>query len=141
MGSGMGLSRLDHVNVNTAHLQRLITFYTEVLGMTTGPRPNFSFGGAWLYCGGVPAVHLVERARMEPVAGDLRLQHFAFKAHDLQAFLARLDALAVPYRVGMVDDFEICQINLQDPDGNHLHIDFPLAEARRLGLERTPRST
>ena len=135
----MGLSRLDHVNVNTAQLQRLITFYSEVLGMTTGPRPNFSFGGAWMYCDGTPAVHLVERSHMEPVVGDLRLQHFAFAARDLEAFLARLKALGVPYRVGIVDDFEICQINLQDPDGNHLHIDFPLAEARRLGVERTPR--
>ena len=139
MGSGMGLSRLDHINVNTSQLQRLITFYSEVLGMTTGPRPNFSFGGAWMYCGGVPAVHLVERAEMAPVTGDLRLQHFAFAAQDLKAFLARLNALSVPYRVGIVDDFEICQINVQDPDGNHLHIDFPLAEARRLGVERTPR--
>jgi catechol-2,3-dioxygenase len=139
MGTRMGLSRLDHVNVNTSQLQRLITFYSEVLGMTTGPRPNFSFGGAWMYCAGVPAVHLVERAQMAPVSGDLRLQHFAFAARDLAGFLARLKQLEVPYRVGIVDDFEICQINLQDPDGNHLHIDFPLAEARQLGVERTPR--
>ena len=58
---------------------------------------------------------------------------------EVRSFLARLNALSVPYRVGIVDDFEICQINVQDPDGNHLHIDFPLAEARRLGVERTPR--
>lgn len=135
----MGLERLDHVNVNTSQLPRLITFYSEVLGLTPGPRPGFSFGGAWMYCGNVPAVHLVERERLEPVSGDLRLQHFAFKARDLAGFLARIQALDIPYRVGIVDDFEICQINLQDPDGNHLHIDFPLAEARQLGVERTPR--
>lgn len=135
----MGLSRLDHVNVNTSQLPRLIAFYSEVLGLAPGPRPNFSFGGAWMYCCGVPAVHLVERAALEPITGDLRLQHFAFAARDLAGFIARLDALGVQYRVGIVDDFEICQINLQDPDGNHLHIDFPLAEARQLGLERTPR--
>ena len=135
----MGLERLDHVNVNTSQLPRLIAFYSEVLGLTPGPRPGFSFGGAWMYCGNVPAVHLVERERLEPVSGDLRLQHFAFSARDLAGFLARIQALDIPYRVGIVDDFEICQINLQDPDGNHLHIDFPLAEARQLGVERTPR--
>jgi catechol 2,3-dioxygenase-like lactoylglutathione lyase family enzyme len=135
----MGLERLDHINVNTTRLATMKAWYTEVLGMTPGPRPNFSFGGAWMYCGGLPVVHLVERDRLEPLGGDLRLQHFALAAKDLGGFLERLSALGVPYRVGILDDFEICQINLTDPDGNHLHIDFPLAEARRLGVERTPR--
>ena len=135
----MGLERLDHINVNTTQLEKLKAFYSDVLGMSPGPRPNFSFGGAWMYCGGRPAVHLVERAQLEPVHGDLKLQHFAFAAKGLGEFLARLKQLDVPYRVGILDDFEICQINLTDPDGNHLHVDFPVAEARELGVERTPR--
>ena len=135
----MGLQRLDHVNVNTTRLEVLKAFYSEVLGMKAGPRPNFSFGGAWMYCGDHPAVHLVERSQLEPPSGDLRLQHFAFRADDLAGFLERLKRLGVPYRVGIVDDFEVCQINVTDPDGNHLHIDFPLAEAQRLGVERSPR--
>ena len=69
----------------------------------------------------------------------MRLQHFAFAADDLEGFIARLKRLEVPYRIGILDDFELCQINVHDPDGNHVHIDFPLEEARRLGLERTPR--
>jgi catechol-2,3-dioxygenase len=135
----MGLERLDHINVCTTQLEQMKTFYSEVLGMPPGPRPNFSFGGAWMYCGSQPAVHLVERQHLTPTSGDLRLQHFAFKAQDLEAFLARLQARGVPYRVGIVDDFQICQINVHDPDGNHIHVDFPLAEAQRLGVERTPR--
>jgi catechol-2,3-dioxygenase len=135
----MGLERLDHINVNTTQLEKLKAFYSNVLGMSPGPRPNFSFGGAWMYCGGRPAVHLVERAELEPVKGDLKLQHFAFAAKGLGEFLARLSQLDVPYRVGILDDFEICQINLTDPDGNHLHVDFPVAEARELGVQRTPR--
>jgi catechol 2,3-dioxygenase-like lactoylglutathione lyase family enzyme len=135
----MGLLRLDHVNVNTTQLATMKAWYTEVLGMTPGPRPNFSFGGAWMYCEGFPCVHLVERERLEPTAGDLRLQHFAFAARDLGTFLERLSTLQVPHRIGILDDFEICQVNITDPDGNHLHIDFPLAEARRLGVERSPR--
>jgi catechol 2,3-dioxygenase-like lactoylglutathione lyase family enzyme len=135
----MPIERLDHINVNTCQLEVMKAFYSEVLGMPPGPRPNFSFGGAWMYCGQHPAVHLVERARLEAVSGDLRLQHFAFAARDLAAFIERLDARGVPYRVGIVDDFEICQINVHDPDGNHIHVDFPLAEARRLGVQRSPR--
>ena len=135
----MGLERLDHINVCTTQLERMKAFYQDVLGMPPGPRPNFSFGGARMYCEAQPAVHLVERAQLEPTTGDLRLQHFAFAAEDLEGFLARLKRLDVPYRVGIVDDFAICQINVNDPDGNHIHVDFPLAEARRLGVERTPR--
>ena len=135
----MGLQRLDHINVCTRHLDQLKAFYSEVLGLTPGPRPNFSFGGAWMYCGAFPVVHLVERPALEPTQGDLRIQHFAFAANDLEGFLARLKSLGVEYRVGILDDFELCQVNVHDPDGNHVHIDFPLAEARRLGVERTPR--
>jgi len=135
----MGLLRLDHVNVCTRQLDKLKAFYSEVLGLTPGPRPNFSFGGAWMYCGSFPVVHLVERPALQPSEGDLRIQHFALAANDLPGFLARLAKLGVEWRVGILDDFELCQINVHDPDGNHIHIDFPLAEARLLGLERTPR--
>ncbi|MEY4551590.1 MAG: hypothetical protein RL685_7785, partial [Pseudomonadota bacterium] len=76
---------------------------------------------------------------LTPTTGDLQLQHFAFGAEDLAGFLARLKELGVPYRVSTVDDFELCQINVHDPDGNHIHVDFPLSEAQRLGVERSPR--
>src|SRR6185503_6922726 len=105
----MGLKRLDHINVCTTQLERMKAFYSDVLGMSPGPRPNFSFGGAWMYCGTVPCVHLVERARLEPMQGDLRLGHFAFAAEDLGGFLERLKQHGLPYRVGILDDFELCQ--------------------------------
>jgi len=137
--AAMGLKRLDHVNVCTTQLEKLKSFYSEVLGLNPGPRPNFSFGGAWMYCGAYPVVHLVERQQLEPVTGDIRLQHFAFAAENLADFLARLKQLGVPHRVGILEDFELCQITVHDPDGNQLHVDFPLAEAQRLGVERSPR--
>lgn len=135
----MGLERLDHINVCTTQLERMKAFYSDVLGMPSGPRPNFSFAGAWMYCGARPAVHLVERSRLEPTTGDLRLQHFAFAAQDLAGFLDRLQRLDIPYRVGILDDFALCQINVHDPDGNHIHVDFPVVEAQRLGVERSPK--
>src|SRR3546814_17296537 len=54
--AAMPLSRLDHVNLRTAELAAMQTFYSEVLGMSLGPRPPFSFDGAWLYCGGQATV-------------------------------------------------------------------------------------
>lgn len=132
----MALKSLDHVNVCTRRVEVLKAFYSEVLGMPAGPRPAFSFNGAWMYCGDKPAVHLVERLDLAPTDGDLRVQHFAFSAENLGEFLARLRAKGVPYRIGVVEDFEVCQVNVHDPDGNHIHVDFPLREARALGVTR-----
>lgn len=136
----MPLARLDHVNLCTVQLEAMQAFYANVLGLSPGPRPNFSFDGAWLYLGELATVHLVvvDRERFPETPGtartELTLQHFAFAATDLAALLERLEAHAVPYRLGFRFDFGLCQVNLHDPDGNQLHVDFPLAEARALGL-------
>jgi catechol-2,3-dioxygenase len=110
------------------------SFYCDILGMQVGPRPNFDFGGAWLYCAGAPVIHLVAVERTIEPSRELTLQHFAFSADDLRGFLLRLDEHEVPRRLGFLRDFRLCQVNLNDPDGNHLHIDFPLQEAIELGL-------
>lgn len=121
----MPLRRLDHVNLRTADLPRLIDFYTRVLGLEEGPRPNFGFPGAWLYCEGEPIVHLVglEEAPA-PYRRDQQLEHFAIAADDKNGLIQVLEAEGIPYRPVEITDFGITQININDPDGNHLHIDF-----------------
>ncbi len=124
----------DHVNVRTAHLAEMRAFYVDVIGLRTGPRPGFSFGGAWLYCGDSPVVHLVEVATPPQPVGELRLEHFALRAQGLAEFLERLRAHGIAPSLGFIHDFGICQVNVRDPDGTRVHIDFPIAEARPLGL-------
>ncbi len=130
----MPIEGLDHVNLRTARLDAMLYFYQELLGLRSGPRPDFSFDGAWLYCGERPVLHLVVANQTRSVSEDLSLQHFAFRATGLKTFLERIEALAVPWRVGFLVDFAVCQIQLRDPDDNQLHVDFPLDEARALGL-------
>jgi len=125
----MPLAKLDHVNLRTANLAAMQAFYTEVLGMEAGPRPPFAFGGAWLYCGGQPTVHLVEVAGQPAPEGELRLEHFAFAAEGLAAFLVTLKRHGAPYRIGVVPGLGTVQVNVHDPDGNHIHVDFAPAEA------------
>lgn len=130
------LKYLDHVNIRTHRLELLTSFYCEVLGLVAGPRPNFSFEGAWLYCGERPVVHLVKvplGGDLAPPSPSLALQHFAFSAAGLAPFLERLRKHQVEYRIGKIPDAQLCQVNVHDPDGNHVHIDFPLAEAESLG--------
>jgi catechol 2,3-dioxygenase-like lactoylglutathione lyase family enzyme len=126
---------LDHVNLRTSNVEMLRVFYVDVLGLRVGPRPAFSFGGAWLYCGDTPVVHLVEVERGLPQPSvDLRLEHFALRARGLAELLERLSAHGVPVSLGFVREFGLCQVNVHDPDGTHVHIDFDIAEAEALAL-------
>lgn len=127
----MPLQSLDHVNVRTSNLAAMIAWYGDILGMVTGPRPGFGFGGAWLYCDGKPIVHLVE-VREEPAAIAPKIEHFAIGGTDLEGFLTKLEAAGVVYEVGRPPDFPIIQVNIHDPDGNHIHIDFHSDESAAL---------
>lgn len=119
----MPLEHFDHVNIRTGNLTAMRRFYTEVLGLTDGWRPGFRFDGAWLYLGDRAVVHLVESGDTAPGPAP-RLEHFAFAGRDLAAFLDRLRAGGIAYQVRIVPDLELRQVNLLDPDGNHLHVDF-----------------
>ncbi|MFK7944758.1 MAG: VOC family protein [Paracoccaceae bacterium] len=130
------IKRLDHVNVRTGQLDAMVRWYTEVLGMVSGKRPNFSFPGAWMYADGHPWVHLVG-TDPEPSGGqeDLHLEHFAFAATGLKEMLARAEAAKARTMLRPVPGFPIIQLNIWDPDGNHLHVDFDIAEADGMQLD------
>lgn len=120
----MKVKHLDHVNIRTTRLEDLSAFYREVLGLQEGPRPDFAFEGAWLYCGDRPVVHLVAVPEPPEPPRKLSLEHFAFAAEGLAEFLEHLRQRRIGYRVGVAPGFGIRQVNIHDPDGNHLHVDF-----------------
>jgi catechol 2,3-dioxygenase-like lactoylglutathione lyase family enzyme len=126
----MKLGALDHVNVRTRDLDNMTMWYGRVLGMRKGKRPGFDFPGAWLYVDDKPYLHLVGVDRALPAhQDDLRIEHFALSATGLGEFLAHLKAENVDYKLMKVPDFPIVQVNIWDPDGNHIHIDFHEYEA------------
>jgi catechol 2,3-dioxygenase-like lactoylglutathione lyase family enzyme len=126
----MTLCYLDHVNIRTARIEVLSAFYRDVLGLSLGPRPPFAVNGAWLYCGERAAVHLVEVAET-PDTTTPRFEHFAFRADDIESFLAHLATLAIPCEITDVPGWEIRQVNLHDPDGNHIEIAFAMTDAEQ----------
>ena len=125
----MTLLRLDHVNIRTSNLAAMIEWYVDVLGLTDGARPPFDFAGAWLYIGDAPIVHLVEVGN-EPRSVEPKIEHFAISGTGLKAFVSKLKSRKVGYSLDEVPDFPIVQVNIRDCDGNHIHVDFPLAEAK-----------
>jgi catechol 2,3-dioxygenase-like lactoylglutathione lyase family enzyme len=123
------IERLDHINIRTEKLDAMVEWYGRILDMHPGKRPGFPFPGAWLYAGGFPIVHLVGiDAAPGSDPDDLRLEHGAFRASGMAQFLARLDEAGERREVVKVPGFPIVQVNVWDPDGNHLHIDFDASE-------------
>lgn len=118
---------LDHVNLRTAQLEAMVAWYGDVLGLVPGPRPDFGFRGAWLYAGDRAIIHLVEDGGADGAgAGTLSLEHFALEATGYAEFLAKLDARGIAYRLARVPPgpVSVVQVNIHDPDGNHIHVDF-----------------
>ena len=83
----MEIGKLDHVNIRTTQLETMIDWYTNILGMHSGHRPDFPFPGAWMYAGDVAAVHLVG---IDDV--DLRV----LRGHRLLCRLHRLGLIKIP---------------------------------------------
>lgn len=124
----MTITAFDHVNVRTANLDAMIAFYGDVLELSPGPRPDFDIPGAWLYLGDQPYVHLVAVRHPPAAAGNVTLEHFAFRATGLAAFRAKLNERSIAHSVDEVPGFPIVQVNFHDPDGNHIHVDFARSE-------------
>ena len=121
---------LDHVNVRTANLEGLVRFYIDVLGLTLGDRPPLGFPGAWMYAGDAAVIHLVGVAEQPRPEGPLRLEHFAFSASGAAEFVQHLERLGIAFKQSRQAGTGNLVINLWDPDGNRLHVDFPASEAR-----------
>lgn len=133
----MALEQLDHYTVRTRpeDLVRVRDFYVEVLGLREGKRPPFNFPGHWLYCGGVPVVHLagtVEGDNGRP-SGTGKLDHVAFRASGLAAMRKRLLDLDVSFDERTVLAMGLHQLFLVDPGGIKVELNYPADEARALG--------
>jgi catechol 2,3-dioxygenase-like lactoylglutathione lyase family enzyme len=116
---------IAHVNFRgTAPLiERLRSFYRDVVGLDDGPRPPFMSQGFWLYANGRDVVHLTidgERAAA-PFAGAL--DHIALALDDFDGALARLDAAGVAYELDAVPG-GAAQVFLRDPAGVGVELNF-----------------
>jgi catechol 2,3-dioxygenase-like lactoylglutathione lyase family enzyme len=91
-GHRMDDIHLHHVSLTTRDLARSTAFFTEVLGFTQIPRPDFSVPGAWVKAGQVE-LHLIDfpqgsfRNTRSVGTDDI---HFALRVTDFEGWIARL---------------------------------------------------
>lgn len=127
----MSLLAFDHVNIRTVNLESMVAWYQEVLGLRAGPRPDFPIPGAWLYLGEISIIHLIEADPPPSPYTDgesLRIEHMAFRAEGMDAFVAKLDQRGIAYKLFPFEALDVVLVFLRDPDGNRIHVDFPTRE-------------
>ncbi|HSZ53680.1 MAG TPA: VOC family protein [Caulobacteraceae bacterium] len=120
----MAIRGIDHINIGTARLEETKRFFRDVLGLTEGWRPPFSFGGAWLYAGDTAVVHLVELAEPKGPSADAALDHFAFRIDDLEGVVRRLDEAGIAYRLTDVPGSATRQVFVRDLNGVNIELNW-----------------
>jgi catechol 2,3-dioxygenase-like lactoylglutathione lyase family enzyme len=114
---------LDHVNLRTAKLPEMTAFYRDIIGLRVGDRPDFGFPGAWMWVDNHAAVHLVGMdAGLHPK--EPQIEHFAFRCEGLETFMQKCRDKDVPYYVAVVPGTGLKQVNVFDPDGNKVEMQF-----------------
>jgi catechol 2,3-dioxygenase-like lactoylglutathione lyase family enzyme len=130
----MALERLDHftIRLQPDDLAATRSFYVDVLGLSEGKRPGFSFPGHWLYCGSQPVVHLAGTAGSDDPAsgGTGKIDHIAFHATGLQDMLQRLRTRGVTHEQRPVPGQELHQVFVHDPNGIKVELNYSAEEAR-----------
>lgn len=123
----MSLNRIDHVTILCADVERSVAFYRDVLGMSVGDRPPFSFPGAWMYVDGHSVVHLVGGRNAGGMSNTGSFDHVAFDASDLPGTLNKLRGQGIDCREQPVPGRGLHQVFMRDPDGVKIELNFRVA--------------
>ena len=125
----MPVQRMDHFNILTDDLPATLAFYEEHLNLKPGPRPPFSFPGAWLYADGGkdPILHVVAgRPKSQLVKGVI--DHMAFTGRDLKSLLRKLKAKGIEYELRQLPEYGTWQLFFFDPNDAKIELDFEPSE-------------
>jgi catechol 2,3-dioxygenase-like lactoylglutathione lyase family enzyme len=123
----MAIRGVDHINIGTDRLGETVAFFRDVLGLVEGYRPDFGFGGAWLYAGDGAVVHLVDLPEGKRPSSEAALDHFAFSIDDWDDAVARLTRAGIKHRATDVPGAPIKQIFLRDPNGVNIELNYRVA--------------
>jgi catechol 2,3-dioxygenase-like lactoylglutathione lyase family enzyme len=139
----MPAQSLNHYTIKVRDLEQTKNFYQDVVGLTVGDRPPLNFPGYWLYCGGVPTVHLIGDRPEEPgIADDRsypaptgRLDHIAFACNDLKGMRANLQARDIKFDERVLPRLNMTQLFYLDPDGIAVECNFDASETEAPGMK------
>lgn len=130
MATPLPLESIHHIARETRDVERCTRFYTDVLGFHSIRRPNFHFGGAWLFGYGVQ-IHVIEgEPPRRGSAVSSRVDHVAFHTKDIAVVEALLREHKINYLRNVQGPTGMIQLFFHDPDGNHIEVaSYPPLEA------------
>lgn len=122
------ITGMNHFTVIAEDPAKTMDFYTRLLGLQQGFRPDLGFPGAWLYAGAPQAILHVYFDRPVPTQRAGVIDHMAFSAQDLKAVKARFDAAGWKYDLRRQAGAGTWQLFTFDPNGARVELDFDPAE-------------
>ena len=145
----MPLSHIEHFLVAADDIDATRDWYARVLGMTSGPHPDFGFPVHWMYLGGVDVVHIGPSAKM---AGEIQqkylgrtsqgagqgtgaIDHIAFRATGLPFMLEHLRKEKIQFSQRRANGQALFQLFFHDPNGIKIELNFDAAEAEGIAPE------
>jgi catechol 2,3-dioxygenase-like lactoylglutathione lyase family enzyme len=145
----MPLSHIEHLLIATDDIDATRDWYARVLGMTSGPHPDFGFPVHWMYLGGVDVVHIGPSARMAGAIqkqylgrtsqgtgqGTGAIDHIAFRATGLRQMLQHLRNESVPFSQRRANGQALFQLFFHDPNGIKIELNFDSAETEGIAPE------
>jgi lactoylglutathione lyase len=117
----MKINELNHVALQVADVPRTIAFYTNVVGLTTIPRPNFGFPGAWFRIGSVQELHIIQ-GPPDAANSASRGNHFAMLVNTIEEAQAQLDKHGIKYTGPHHRPDGAKQVFFTDPDGHTVEL-------------------
>ena len=127
----MTIIGLDHYAVLSSDPDRTAKFYTEVVGLRIGHRPDLSFPGIWLYAGDQPIVHVIfDKKILSRETGAV--DHLALKATgSIDETVSVLKRHGVEFSMRTIDRTGVTQVFFRDPDNVGVELNFtPTSSAR-----------
>ena len=87
----MPLSHIEHFLVAADDIDATRDWYARVLGLESGPHPDFGFPVHWMYAGGIDLVHIGPSARQ---AGEIQKKYLGRTSQDAGTGTGALDHIA-----------------------------------------------
>ncbi|MDG2001864.1 MAG: VOC family protein [Novosphingobium sp.] len=130
----MQVRGLNHVNIVAADLDKTITFYEKVLGMSAKeiPMAPKGFSGRWIEDeDDQPIVHVqqYDAERHGPLDDNRNttgsIDHVALTCIDFAGMVKRCEDLGLEYQVNDRQFGDLRQVFVTDPDNVRLELNFP----------------
>jgi len=120
---------MNHFTILTDNVQDTLAFYADMLDLHAGPRPPFTFPGAWLYArgGNDPILHIVGGKPKETLVKGV-IDHMAFSGKDLAEMLSKLKSRGLNYELRRLPDYGTWQLFFHDNNNAKIEVDFDPAE-------------